>query len=194
MTYPPQYGGQPPYPPGGGPWQPYPNPNPPPLQQLPPVYSAPYGQPYPGSPFAPNPYAPPKRSKKGLWIALGLLGALAVIAVAVVVVINLIGPSDQEQITSTINNFAEAVDKGNLPKAVTFMCSEEAQQVTERHNYDANSGDTMEPTNRLPVNVTDVHVTGDTATAQLTRPPQKAQTLHLKKEAGAWKLCDPGAP
>lgn len=193
MTYPPQPGRQPPYPPSGVPWPPYPRPGfPPQPPPPPPGYAAPYGQAYAAPPFAQYPYGPPKRSRRALWI-LSVVALAAVVATAVVIVIAMVPESDEAQIKSTISQFAAAVDDGNLPKAVSYVCTEEAKQITERDDYDANASK-IEPGKRLPVNVTDVQITGDAAVAQLSRPPQKPRKLHLKKEAGTWKLCDPGPP
>jgi hypothetical protein len=202
MTYPPQPGWQPPYPPGREPLPPYPNPGFP--QQPPPTvgYGAPYGQPY-GPPTSPPyaygpqnypygppnyPYGPPKKSKRSLWILLCVIAAVT----TVLIVVRIAGSSDEAQIKSTINQFAEAVDHNDTSKALSYVCTEEATQMREGDGDAANDSDTVAPTTRLPVNVTDIHITGDAATAQLSRPPQQPRTVHLKKEAGTWKLCDPG--
>jgi hypothetical protein len=202
MTYPPQPGWQPPYPPRREPLPPYPNSGFP--QQPPPTvgYGAPYGQPY-GAPTSPPyaygpqnypygppnyPYGRPKKSKRSLWILLCVIAAVT----TVLIVVRITGSSDEAQIKSTINQFAEAVDHNDTSKALSYVCTAEAAQMTERDGDAANDSDTVAPTTRLPVNLTDIHITGDTATAQLSRPPQQPRTVHLKKEAGTWKLCDPG--
>lgn len=196
MTYSPQPGWQAPYPPRGVPWPQYPNPNfPPQPPPPPPGYGAAYGQPHAAPPYPSYPYGPPKRSRKAsrkaLWVTLSLLGLAAVAATTVLIVVGTAGPSDEAQIRSVIGHFAQAVDSGDLPKARTYMCAEESEQIPER---DDGASDTVAPVKRLPVNVTDVRVNGDAATAELSRPPQKPRTLRLTKQAGTWKICDPGPP
>lgn len=197
MSYPPQPGQPPPYPPGGAPRPQYPNPGYPPQPPSPlPGYGPAYGAPYAGLPSAgyPPPYGPPRKSRKGLWVTLAVVVAVVAIAVAVVLVIGLGGSSDEKQIRQAINGFAEAVDTANTPKTLSYLCAEEARQIIERDDYDPNDTSTIDPIKRLPVNISDVHISGDTATARLKRPPAQTRTLRLKKEAGTWKLCNPGPP
>lgn len=190
MSYPPQPG-QPPPGPGGAPWPQGPNfPPPPPPAGYGTAYGAPYGgPPYPGYP---PPYSPPRKSRKKLWIALAVVMSVAGIVAALVFVFA--GRSDEKQIKQAINGFAEAVDTGNMPKILGYLCADEARQITERDNYDPNDTSTIDPIKRLPVNISDVQTHGDTATARLSRPPAQSRTLRLKKEAGVWKVCNPGPP
>jgi hypothetical protein len=114
------------------------------------------------------------------------------LALAVVTpVLFLADGSDDRQITRAITAFGQAVDRNDQPAAVSFLCAAEARQISESGNYDAESAETDEPVNALPINVSDIRVTGEDATAQLSRPPQPPRTLHLKKENGEWKLCNP---
>ncbi|MER6302327.1 hypothetical protein ABT247_22590 [Kitasatospora sp. NPDC001539] len=57
----------------------------------------------------------------------------------------------------------------------------------------------MDGTARLPpgggrsapaLDVSDVRIQGDTASARVTRPGVDA-TIHLRREAGVWKVCEP---
>jgi hypothetical protein len=175
MTYPPQPGWQPP--------NPNPNVPPPPMG-----YGAPYGQPY-GPPLPPPyVYGRPKRLNRWGWVLLSVLA----VATVVLIIVHFAGPGDDAQIKVTISQFADAVDHNDTSRARSYLCAEEAQQVADGDGAGSTNDDTVEPTLRLPVEVTDIHISGDSATAKLSRPSQRSRTLQLKKETGTWKLCNPG--
>jgi len=160
--------------PGSGPW---------------PAYSPPPPFPPGGGPWPVNtPPNQPKRSARGLWITLGIVAlALAVL----IPVLHLTEGSNDRQITRAITEFGHAIDSNDQPTAVSFLCAAEADQITDGKGYDGDGATTVAPDNPLPINVSNIRVVGDEATAQLTRPPQPPRTLHLKKESGKWKLCNP---
>jgi hypothetical protein len=108
------------------------------------------------------------------------------------VVQRMVRASDEKHIRQAITGFAEAVDTADTPKTLGYLCVEEAEQITEGEDYVPDDTSTIDPIKRLPVNISDVNIDGDTATAQLSRPPDHPRTLKLKKEAGTWKLCNPG--
>jgi hypothetical protein len=140
----------------------------------------------------PPPYSTHRKSTRGLWIALATVVLLTGIVAVLVVVFA--GRNDKKHIAQAIEGFAEAVDTGNMPKMLGYLCAAEARQITERDDYDSDETSRIDPIKRLPVNIGDVQIRGDTATARLSRPPAQPRTLRLKKEAGIWKLCNPGPP
>ena len=46
----------------------------------------------------------------------------------------------------------------------------------------------------LPVEISEVRVTGDVASVRVTRPPVPATTMYLRKENGVWKVCAAARP
>jgi hypothetical protein len=104
--------------------------------------------------------------------------------------------SDSTKIKKLVDRFAVAVDTQDQAAVTGLLCADEASDITGSDGYKAanNGGATQTTTKAIPVETTDVKVTGDTATARVSRPPQTAVTLHFKKENGTWKVCDPGSP
>jgi hypothetical protein len=156
-------------------------------------YGPPAGLRHAGTPYGGYPLGPARRSRKPLWVTLAVVAVLAGVAAAGFwIVVGPAGESDQAKITRTIDRFAEAVDTGDMPRALSYMCAAEAQQITDDPDYEADDTGTIDSGKRLPVNVSDIRITGNSATARLSRPPAEPRTLRLQKEAGAWKLCNPG--
>lgn len=146
----------------------------------PPTYSGSYSSP----PFGPPPTGQPRKSRKPLVILAvtlpivligGGIGAFYLIKAVT-------GPSDEDQIKTAINGFAEAVDTADVPQMLSSLCSEEAEQITGDADYEPDDSGPVDPIKRLPVDVSDIQVNG--ATAQLSRPPAEARTLKLKHENG----------
>lgn len=170
-------------------WPPQPTPPAPPTG----YGFGPAGRPFAPPPFVPPPYGQPKRSRGALWVTLSVFGALLAVVAGLAVVFIGVGPSDEDQITSAITGFGQAVDSGDWKTATTYLCAAEAEQFADGN--DAGPDDpTAKPSSRLPINVSDIQISGDAATAELSRPPQPSRTLHLVKEAGAWKLCNQETP
>lgn len=193
MNYPPRPGRRPLYPPSGmPPWPLYPNPG---YSPQPPYRPAGYGPTYGRADAGPlpggYPFGPARRSRKRLWFTLAVVAA-GVLAAAGWMVVGPAGESDQAKITRTIDQFAEAVDTGDMPGALSYLCAAEAQQITGDEDRGIDDTGTVDPGKRLPVNVSDIQITGDSATARLSRPPAESRILRLQKDAGTWKLCNPG--
>ncbi|MDA0637444.1 hypothetical protein OUY22_28905 [Nonomuraea sp. MCN248] len=144
-------------------------------------------------PRPPSP-APPRPSLTS-WLVAGALIALAVCAAVVFAALSRTGPDptgaatenpEEARIRTTVETFAHAVDREDTAAMIGLLCEEEAEGVTRRSPRPG-----LGPAHERPVEVTDVHVTGDVATARVTRPAQQPATLYLRREAGVWKLCDP---
>lgn len=183
------------FPAAPSPFPPGPFPSTPP--QPAPMPSAPQQQPWgpPGAPSTfPGPPVPdaPKRSRKKLWISLGSIATVAVVAAGAGAFAYHAANTPEKQVRKTISKFAEAVDTANGPKMLSMMCKEQAQEVREGDDFDENDDSTVDPGNRRPVDISSVTVSGDTAQATVTRPPDVPHTYRLVKEDGSWKFCSTG--
>ncbi|MDH6116284.1 hypothetical protein [Kitasatospora sp. GAS204B] len=97
--------------------------------------------------------------------------------------------SDPVRIQQVVDQFATAVDRADVAKTVSLLCPEEANAITDS---DIPPDSSQLATAKRPIKVSGIQVRGDLATAQVTRPGVSA-TLHLRKDAGTWKVCDPAA-
>ncbi|BBY54541.1 DUF4878 domain-containing protein [Mycobacterium koreense] len=122
--------GQPPQPPGSASWDPtqmayppappaYPDPQAYPGPQAPPPgggWPGMEGQP-PGAPYGP----PPQRSRKGLYIGLGIGGVALLVVIAVVLVIALSGGSSKDTTGGeAMTNYLQALAAGDAEKALSY--------------------------------------------------------------------------
>jgi hypothetical protein len=171
---------------------PPPEPSTPPSGSVPP-YAGPV-PPYPGPP-ASQPPATRRLAGSMRWWVLGAAAAglvLVVLAGVVVWVVVARTNSDEAKIQRLVGDFATAVDRDDQDKLLNLLCAEEARAITEDDDYDpANNGGPITDSRKIPVKATDIRVTGDTASARITRPSQPATTLYFRKEAGRWKVCAP---
>ncbi len=95
-----------------------------------------------------------------------------------------------------VDNFANAVDTQDQAKILNLLCAEEAADFTEDDDYDpTDDGPAAEPQGGAPsVTTSDIHVTGDTASARVARAADNdPRTLYFRKEGGIWKVCAPAA-
>jgi hypothetical protein len=108
--------------------------------------------------------------------------------------------SDETKIQRLVGDFATAVDRDDQDKLLGLLCAEEASDITEDDDFDPanNGGPITDPGDNRPVRAADIRVTGDTASARITRPAQPDTTLYFRKESGHWRVCasagDPAAP
>jgi hypothetical protein len=103
--------------------------------------------------------------------------------------------SDEAKIQRLVQDFAVAIDYADQEKVLSLLCTEEADRI--REDDDFHPRDTAGPAPEdatAEVTISDLRVTGDTASARITRPSRPAATLHFTKEGGEWKVCDPGDP
>ncbi|MGW1372995.1 Rv0361 family membrane protein [Streptomyces sp. NPDC002446] len=143
----------------------------------------------PGDPRFPRQSA--GRRKK--WWYLGAAAALLAAAGGVTAYLLVDrGESEQSRIEKVVADFALAVDRGDTPKMISLLCQEEASGIADN---DGDPGDDDRDTQSKPIPITtsEVRITGDTASAVVTRPALKPAAVYLRKEKGAWRMCAPAA-
>lgn len=178
----------------GAPQQPYP----PMGYGQPPVFSFPgTGQPPYPQPGYPQPWQgqqqPPGRTRRSK-----LLIALA-IAVPMLLVVCGVGGwmwfSDSREkgaIKDVAAQFADALDTQDQDKFLATLCQEEQDLVTDGDGFDPADSGPGAKDNSEPFEVTEVTVKDDVAQVQFLRPnSDHSGSLYLRKESGAWKVCDP---
>lgn len=192
---------QSPYPPTGyGQQAAYPPPGYPPPGNIAPGYPFPgagqFPPPLPGYPQQWPGYQPPPPDS-----APGRSKLLIALAIAVPVVLVLCGVGgwvwfsrsrDEGAIKDAAAQFADAIDTQDQDKFLAALCEEERDLVTDGDGFDpADSGPGTTDTSE-PFEVTDVTVKGDVAQVEFLRPKSNdSGSLFLRKESGAWKVCDP---
>ncbi|MFG1797642.1 hypothetical protein [Nocardia sp. NPDC049149] len=131
-------------------------------------------------------------------IALIAAFVLAGIGCAVALVIYQTQPegSDDARIRSVIKDFASAVESGSTAQVTELLCEEEAATFTDRvsagEEPDA-GGQSDVDQERRPVDISDVAIRGEVASALVARPPSEPRRLHFRKEGDRWKVCAPAA-
>ncbi|WP_131812642.1 Rv0361 family membrane protein [Mycolicibacterium peregrinum] len=176
------YGQPPSYPPSG-----YPTPG-----GAPPVYGIPQ------SGF-PQPWQGYQQEQPGT--SAGRSKLLIALAIAVPVLLILCGVGgwiwfstsrEKGAIKDVASRFAEAIDTQDQDKMLATLCQEEHDLVTDGDGFDPGDSGPGAKDNRQPFEVTDVTVKDDVAQVQFLRPnSEHSGSLYLRKESGAWKVCDP---
>ncbi|WP_131811589.1 hypothetical protein [Mycolicibacterium peregrinum] len=213
MTYPPGPQGpwpsqQPPQPPYGygAPQQPYPG-------------AAGYGiaqQSYPGpaafgpaqGPFgAPPPYGypmPPQPSGNGkrTWLILGGVAGVALLLGAVLIFgTGGLGFSSDERAIAQLFKDMSKTD-GSISAIKPYFCAADQKMLkpvdtSQLENLGIDIPEpSLAPTSGESVEITDLQINGDTATAKV-KTDSRTDTLHFRKEGGKWKVCmsdDPSMP
>ncbi|QRY43460.1 DUF4878 domain-containing protein [Mycolicibacterium boenickei] len=169
--------------PFGVPGQPYGGP--PPYQA-----SSPYGY---GTP-APYGYGmpPPGRnnSKRTALILGGIGGAVILLVVIVMVIVMGTGSSSDERAIKQV--FEDISETGSASESMKYFCAEDQQMMKKYESSMPGSfdADIPEPAGRPDsVEVTDVKVDGDRATATVTTDGEPDGSAYFRKEDGDWKLC-----
>lgn len=164
------YGGPPPYQPHGGP----------PPYQAPGPYG--YGMPSPGQ----------NNSKRTALILGGIGGAIILLVVIVVAVVMGTGSgpySDERAIKQVFEDIGEA---GSASESMKYFCAEDQQMMKKYESSmpDSFDADIPEATGRPgSVELTEVKVDGDRATATVVSDGESDGSAYFRKEDGDWKLC-----
>jgi hypothetical protein len=191
---PPAAGAPPPYSPPGGPasFTPPPGQGPAPYgsQGAPPAgqgYPPPTGPQY-ASPVKPKGMGPQRSgSSKGLLI--GLLVGLVVLVLAALVFFLFLKSSDEDEIRETIETIASDPSDPDACALVTQRFKEEASGQTGTAADDACRSQTEESGDQPEdVEVDNVEVDGDNATADVTGEDGETVTVRLVNEDGTWKV------
>lgn len=98
------------------------------------------------------------------------------------------GITPEAQVRQVINDFATAVDTEDQVKIVDLLCIEEAANITEDDDYDPTATG-AESATRLDRQISDIHIMGQTASAQITFSTHESITIHLRQEQGTWHIC-----
>jgi len=163
----------------------------------------PVGPLVPGAPRGQPPYPPAPTAVgagKRVWIiaavAAGVL-LLAACGVGAYLVVGHTGASkppavtDETRIRKLVEDFAAAVDRDDQQAILNQVCAAEAEDIMADDDFDPSLAPPANPPSVRPVTVADIQVSGDTASARVSRPSQPDVTLHFRKEGGAWKVCAP---
>ncbi|QCB94770.1 hypothetical protein [Cellulomonas shaoxiangyii] len=158
-------------------------------------------EPLPEPPAGPTPPPPgvdpapgggARAGRRGRVVALVVAVAVVVAGVVVAYVLATRPPSEEARIQELVTQFARAVDRENLSDIVALLCEEEAEGILEDDDYDPDAGGTEEGgADSRPVEASDVRVTGDVASAVVSRPGQPDTTLWFRIEEGRWTVCAP---
>jgi hypothetical protein len=212
---PPDSGQQPQQPPYGQPQPPYGQPGQP---QQPPYEQQQWGQ-QPPQDYAPTQYvapaygaqpAPgymppqqPRRSRRGLWIALGIIGGLIVLSCAFCGILFALGAGPLVNIvgsiagpTYTVNQYYNAVEKQDYTTAYSYigtnLIAQNNQTLTqELYTTAAQALDTVKGkvTNFNVKNVnTNTTTTSVTVTVTRANAPSYDVLLQLQQVNGSWKI------
>jgi hypothetical protein len=163
---------------------------------LPPPPSSSYAPPLSSALPPPPPWpqpggAPPRRSHTPIVIAAVIVGALAL--AGVVVYKNVYPGTPEDQIKAVAQDLADGMNNADSTRVASLMCTQDrilaalvtADWLRERRDEKG----------IVTFSVTDIHVSGDHATAQVTEAWSKdstegrPKTGSFDKENGDWKVC-----
>jgi len=194
----PPYGqpGQPQQPPYGQQWGQQPPPDYAPTQYVAPAYGA---QPVPGY----MPPQQPRKSRRGLWIVLGIIGGLIVLSCALCGILFALGAGPLSNIVRsiagpayTVNQYYNAVEKQDYTTAYSYidqnLTASNGQPLTQQVYMLAADGlDTVKGkvTNFNVKNVT-TNATATNVIVTVTRANGSSYDVHLQLQQvnGAWKI------
>jgi hypothetical protein len=142
----------------------------------------------------------PRAGSAGRWAIVAVAAGLAVVVacglVGCVVVTRVGGDqatvlstSDEAKIRKLVNQFAAAVDREDQAAIVALLCTEEAEGITDDEDYDPSRDGGVTERRTAPITISDIRITGDVASARISRPSQPDTTLYFRKENGVWKVC-----
>ncbi|MEU4120529.1 hypothetical protein AB0F71_39315 [Kitasatospora sp. NPDC028055] len=99
---------------------------------------------------------------------------------------------EADRVRQVVARFATTVDQGDVAGTLRMLCTEEAGEMADDDlpsGGGSPSADGPEPAaSGPPVEISEVSVHGDVASAHVTRPGVDT-TIYLRKEAGVWSLC-----
>jgi hypothetical protein len=100
--------------------------------------------------------------------------------------------AEKDAVKDVATQFANAIDTQDQDKLLQQLCTEERDQFTDSEDFDPENPGPGTPDNSEPFDVTDVTVKGDVAEVAFRRSASNLSgSLYLRKESGAWKVCDP---
>ncbi|MEW2308916.1 hypothetical protein AB0918_09820 [Streptomyces sp. NPDC006864] len=145
------------------------------------------------SPWLPSPEVPQRKPWKRWPYLLG--GAVLLVAGVIGYVETQQAPSEADRVRQVVGRFATAVDQGDVAGTVGMLCTEEAGEMADADlpSGGSSSADEHQPAaSGPPVEISEVRIEGDVASAHVTRPGVDT-TIYLRKEAGVWSPCAPAA-
>ena len=140
---------------------------------------------------------------KPVWIAAAAVAGLVLFAgLGAYGIVRLINEdpvsTDKTRVSELVKEFATAVDREDQSAILALLCAAEAEEVKRDDDFDPSQAPPVSPPPVRPVTVANIQVSGDAASARVTRPGQQDATLHFRKENDAWKVCaragDPAQP
>ncbi|WP_273732349.1 DUF4878 domain-containing protein [Mycolicibacterium septicum] len=158
----------------------------------PPPYQAPspygYGTPAPYGYGMPQPSR--NNSKRTALILGGIGGAVILLVVIVMVFVMGTGSSSDERAIKQV--FEDIGETGSTSESMQYFCAEDQQMLKKYESSMPESfdADILEAKGRPDsVEITDVKVDGDRATATVTTDGEPDGSAYFRKEDGDWKLC-----
>lgn len=139
----------------------------------------------------------PQRSNNPV-VIIGLIAAIVVLAAGAFFAYQHFGKSHpsspEDQIKSVVQREADAWNKSNFSYSPELQCKAMASTDQDHNNKELRKVRAQAGT--ITISVTNIHVTGDQATADATIKFAKAQEsstipLQFVKEDGNWKDCTP---
>lgn len=147
-----------------------------------------YGYPQQGYPQ----YFPPPRKSRTPWVVGGILSAVVVATGVVAFFLLNRAPAETEEdrIAQLVQDFSVSVDGTDTSEAAAMLCDEERELFEERVDPDLPEPETADET--PDIDVSDVRIEGDLASALIMRPPDdEAVTMYFRKESDEWTVCAP---
>ncbi|MFC4377650.1 hypothetical protein ACFO5K_26570 [Nocardia halotolerans] len=149
------------------------------------------------------PPQPPKKSRTGLFVALGVLGLMVIGALVAGVVLTVQGhapwSADDKKIEVAVRDFYDTLNDEGFIAAAQLACRADRDEIDHLTPEQRQQFDIASVTARID-DVRDIVISGDdaeaTVTGQLTlsvageEPTTEDSTQeHLTKEDGTWKIC-----
>lgn len=97
---------------------------------------------------------------------------------------------DEVGVERAVRDFGAAVDVDDQDRLLDLLCAADAELITRDDDHDPGDG---EPNTATPVEreVGEVRVADGLASARVAMPDAAPFTIHLRREGGAWKVCEP---
>ena len=139
-----------------------------------------------GPPAQPAPDG--QRRRRLVWVLVGV--AVSIVAGATIaLVVTGDGPlSDEAQIRSVLEQFADAVDHADNRRVASLLCAPEADQFLSDEDIDLDAPP-VEGIPARPLEISNIEIHGDVASAQVRREQPQANPVWLRREGGEWRVC-----
>lgn len=144
-------------------------------------------------PHAPPPPIPGKKSRRNLWIVLGVIGGVVVVGLIVIIAFVVFFFSTITAPADAVNDYLAALQKGDYETGYSYLCSSQQSTITESEFEAAIEAEISDVGKIESYNANHVNVTGSAATVSYdlktsARSSPVRVTTGLVDEDG-WKVC-----